>query len=90
MTDEEIEVVAEELAKSGGTSCYPGRVQGPLMRVVTEHYREQACAVIAALDHLRTGGDSPQMSEARSVMFDPARPSSIVPQESSGHPRAAS
>jgi hypothetical protein len=65
MTDEEIEVVAEELAKSGGTSWYPGRVQGPLMRVVTDQYREQACAVIAALDHLRTGGDSSQMSEAR-------------------------
>jgi hypothetical protein len=65
MTDEEIEVVAEELAKSGGTSCYPGRVRGPLMRVVTDHYREQACAVIAALDHLRTGGDSSRTLDAR-------------------------
>jgi hypothetical protein len=37
------------------------------MRVVTDQYREQARAVIAALDHLRTGGDSPQMSEARRV-----------------------
>ncbi len=57
MTDEEIEVVAEELAKSGGLSWYPGRTQGPLMRLVTDHYREQARAVIAALDHVRTGGD---------------------------------
>jgi hypothetical protein len=31
MTAEEIEVVAEELAKSSGTSWNPGRVQGPLM-----------------------------------------------------------
>jgi hypothetical protein len=58
MTDEEIEVVAEELAKSDGLSWYPGPVQGPRMGLVTDHYREQARAVIAALDHVRTGGDS--------------------------------
>jgi hypothetical protein len=57
MTDEEIEVVAEELAKSGGLSWYPGHTKGPLMRLVTDHYREQARAVIAALDHHRIGGD---------------------------------
>jgi hypothetical protein len=34
MTDEEIEVVAEELAKSGGLSWYPGRTPGPLMPVL--------------------------------------------------------
>ena len=66
MTDEEITVVAEELAKSGKPSWYPGRVQGPLMRVVKDHYREQARVVIAALDHLRTGGgDTSQMPDAR-------------------------
>ena len=58
MTDEEIEVVAEELAKSGGLSWYPGRTQEPHMRLVTDHYREQVRAMIAALDHLRTGGES--------------------------------
>jgi len=57
MTDEEIEVVAEELAKSGGLSWYPGRTPGPLLRLVTDHYREQARAVIAALDHVRAGGE---------------------------------
>ncbi len=68
MTDEEIEVVAEELAKSGGLSWYPGRGQGSLMRLVTDHYREQARAVIAALDHLRRGGgDTSQMPDARRV-----------------------
>jgi hypothetical protein len=57
MTEEEIQFVAEELAKSGGLSWYPGRVQGPLIGLVTYHYREQARAAIAALDHIRTGGD---------------------------------
>jgi hypothetical protein len=58
MTDEEIEVVAEELAKSSGLSWYPGRAQGPLMRLVTDHHREQARVVIAALERLRAGEDS--------------------------------
>jgi hypothetical protein len=58
MTDEEIEVVAEELAKSGGLSWYPGHTPGPLMRLVTDHYREQARVIIAALERLRAGEDS--------------------------------
>ncbi len=66
MTDEEIEVVAEELAKSGGLSWYPGRGQGSLMRLVTDRYRDQARAVIAALEHLRRGGgDTSQVPDAR-------------------------
>jgi hypothetical protein len=57
MTDEEIEVVAEELVKCGGLSWYRERTQGPLMRLVIDRYREQARVVIAALDQLRTGED---------------------------------
>ena len=53
MTAEEVEVVAEELARTGGTAWYPGRQRGPLLRAVTERYREQARAVIAALDRQR-------------------------------------
>ena len=41
MTDEEIEVVAEELAKRDGLSWYPGRRQGPLTRLVTDYYRDK-------------------------------------------------
>jgi len=41
MTDEEIEVVAEELAKGDGSSWYPGRRQGPLTRLVTDCYRDK-------------------------------------------------
>jgi hypothetical protein len=68
MTNEEVEVVAEELARSGGLSWCPGRAQGSLMQVVTSHYREQARVVIAALDHLRTGGgDTSQVPDAQRV-----------------------
>src|SRR4051812_40583304 len=58
MTEEEVEVVAEELAKIGGTAWYPGRQQGPLLREVTERYREQARAVIAALERRRACHDA--------------------------------
>lgn len=55
MSEEEVEVVAEELAKIGGTSWYPGRGHGPLLRVVSDRHREHARVVIATLDRLRAG-----------------------------------
>ncbi len=58
MTDKEIEVVAEELAKVSGMSWYPGREPGPLMRVVSDRYRAQARAVIAAVDRIRSGAET--------------------------------
>jgi hypothetical protein len=53
MTEEEIEAVAEELAKAGGLSWHPGRTQGPLLRTVSERYRDRARLAIEALDRLR-------------------------------------
>ncbi len=55
MTEEEIEVVAEELAKVGGLPWYPGRTQGPLLRVVSNRYRDRARVAITALERLRQG-----------------------------------
>jgi hypothetical protein len=55
MTDEEIEAVAEELAKIGGLSWYPGRTDGPLLRPISERYRDRARVAIAALDRVRAG-----------------------------------
>jgi hypothetical protein len=55
VTEEEIEVVAEELAKVGGLPWYPGRTQGPLLRVVSNRYRDRARVAIAALERLRQG-----------------------------------
>jgi hypothetical protein len=53
MTEEEVEVVAEELAKVGGLAWYPGRQEGSLMRAVTDRYRDRARVAIAALERLR-------------------------------------
>ena len=53
MTDEEIEVVAQELAKVGGVAWYPGRTTGPLLRPVSQRYRDRAKVAIAALERLR-------------------------------------
>jgi hypothetical protein len=53
MTEEEIEIVAEELAKIGGVAWYPGREKGTLMRVVCDRYRDRAKVAIEALDRYR-------------------------------------
>jgi len=69
MTEEEIEIVAEELAKIGGVSWYPGRQQGTLMRLVTDRYRDRARIAIEALDRYRA-------SKRASVLQDngPSKP----------------
>lgn len=59
MTDEEIDVVAEELAKVGGASWYPGRTRGPLLRALTNRFRDRARVAIAALDRLRASKEFP-------------------------------
>jgi hypothetical protein len=53
VTDEEIEVVAQELAKVGGVAWYPGRTTGPLLRPVGQRYRDRAKVAIAALERVR-------------------------------------
>src|ERR687889_455167 len=53
VTEDEIEVVAEELAKAGGLSWYPGRQHGSFLRVVSDRYRDRAHLAIAALDCYR-------------------------------------
>jgi len=55
MTEEEIEAVAQELAKIGGLSWYPGRTDGPLLRPISARYRDRARVAIAALDRVRAG-----------------------------------
>ena len=58
MTEEEIEVVAEELAKIGGVTWYPGREKGSLIRVVCDRYRDRARVAIEALERYRAGRDA--------------------------------
>jgi hypothetical protein len=62
MTEEEVELVAQEMAKVGGVSWYPGRTSGGLLRNVGERYRDRARVAIAALDRLRAGKNTSQAS----------------------------
>ncbi len=63
MTEEEIEIVAEELAKIGGVTWYPGREKGTLMRVVCDRYRDRARVAIAALDRYRATQQASPLSQ---------------------------
>jgi hypothetical protein len=81
VTEEEVEVVAEELAKVGGVSWYPGRAPGPLLRVVSQRYHDRARVAIAALDRLRTGsGAAGPNNPLESLASDEAQKKSQVDQ----------
>ena len=64
MTDEEIEIVAQELAKVGGASWYPGRTTDPLLRAVHQRYLDRARIAIAALDRHRAAQEAVPMAPA--------------------------
>jgi hypothetical protein len=65
MTDDEVEVVAAELAKAGGVSWHSVQERGPL-KLVMDRYRDRARLAIATLDRLRAAkeGSSPDSSWA--------------------------
>jgi hypothetical protein len=75
MTDEEVEIVAEELAKIGGTAWYPRREPGPLIKGVTDNHQDRPRAAIAALDQFNApclcrniAGDNPcETNKSRSL-----------------------
>ncbi len=58
MTEEEVEIVAQEMAKIGGTTWYPGRTSGSVLRVVNERYKDRARVAIAALERLRAAKEA--------------------------------
>jgi len=68
MTDEEIEAVAEELAKIGGLSWYPGRTDGPVLRPISARYRDRARVAIAALDRVRAGREASDMLQSSTAI----------------------
>jgi hypothetical protein len=66
MTGEEIEVVAEELAKLVSVPWAPGYETTPLIHVVTECHRAEARAILAALDQIRPGRSGSTFQASRS------------------------
>jgi hypothetical protein len=82
MTEEEVEVVAEELAKIGGVSWYPGREKGSLMRVVSDRYRDRARVAIQALERYRASRQtSIAQDNGNRNTHDAAGPSSAQHQD---------
>jgi hypothetical protein len=96
MTEEEIEIVAEELAKIGGVTWYPGREKGTLMRVVCDRYRDRAKVAIAALERYRAGQqaslsqDNRRTDRTQSSAHDDIRPGATVVYRPPGDRRAYS
>ena len=100
MTEEEIEVVAEELAKIGGVTWYPGREKGSLVRVVCDRYRDRAKVAIEALERYRAsrqaslaqdndqGGSHSTVDRTRAVAHDDIRPGVTVVYRPPGDRRA--
>lgn len=76
MTEDEVEAVAQELAKIGGASWYPGRTAGPLLRAVTERYKDRARVAIAALERFRAAR-TPVAGEAHAPHQDPLAKATI-------------
>ncbi|MCB8821056.1 hypothetical protein [Microvirga rosea] len=69
MTDDEVEIIAAELAKAGGHSWYPGRERGPF-KVVADRYRDRARLAIAALDRYRIGKSGAPLPENSAEEYD--------------------
>lgn len=66
MTDEEIEVVAEELAKLVRVSWDPGYESSPLLHVVTDSHRAEARDILAVLDQIRPSRSGSSFQAPRS------------------------
>jgi hypothetical protein len=66
MDEQEVEVVAQELAKAGGVSWHPGQTKGPVLRIVNNRYRDRARLAIAALERwrIRQFGQAPASGAA--------------------------
>jgi len=71
MKEDEVEIVAEELAKVGGLSWYPGRPDGAFLRAVSDRYRQHARVIIETLDKLRASKTTQSTSQTPNTMMPP-------------------
>src|SRR5215211_6055158 len=82
MSEDEVEVVAAELAKAGGVGWYPGRERGPLKHVANR-YRDRARLAIAALDRFRAGRQEADAADSIATgHLEPALGTSSMPEHS--------
>jgi hypothetical protein len=75
MTEEEVEIVAQEMAKIGGVAWYPGRTNGAVLRVVNDRYKDRARVAIATLERLRAGKEASNETSAPQQSKPSADPS---------------
>lgn len=79
MTEDEVDVVAAELAKAGGVSWYPGRERGPL-KIVSDRYRDRARLAITALDRYRASRQDPsQPASMQGAQHEPGPKADLPP-----------
>jgi hypothetical protein len=76
MTDDEVEVVARELAKAGGVTWCPDRAGDSLLKIVSDRYRDRARLAIAAVERCRAQASSAEASSAKSTTGHVAQPCS--------------
>jgi hypothetical protein len=81
MDEQEVEVVAEELAKAGGVSWHPGRTTEPVLRTVHARYRDRARLAIAALERWRARQSGPAQSLNAPAEASLSPPSLIAGQQ---------
>ena len=82
MSEDEVEIVAAELAKAGGVGWYPGRERGPLKHVANR-YRDRARLAIAALDRFRAGQQNADAADSIAIgHLEPALGTSSMPEHS--------
>ncbi len=77
MTDDEVEVVAAELAKAGGVSWHSGQGRGPL-KLVMDRYRDRARLAIAALERVRAAKQTMSLASTKVEQLEPDKRATLA------------
>ena len=83
MTDDEVEVVAAELAKAGGLSWHSGQGHGPV-KLVMDRYRDRARLAIAALDRFRIAKQGTASDPVETAQLAPSAQPNLQPTSDNG------